>query len=145
MVSGMLFVLICMYVLVPLIELFTNPDSETKPFPYKMLFPYDANNGIFYILTYVLTSLAGFGVVTTLFAEDSLFGFFVAYICGQFRLLHRDIDGLMRTAQLNALRKCKDGRASVEEDLHRECNLLLNKCIQKHNKIIAFVLKYSRI
>lgn len=136
MISGMLFVLICMYVIVPLFELFTEPDSKNKPFPYKMVFPYNANNGILYILTYIFTSLAGFGVVTTLFAEDSLFGFFVAYICGQFELLHRDIERLMKTAQLTAIRNSKNSKQIQEYDVQRECNLLLRLVIQKHNVII---------
>lgn len=138
LVSGMLFVLIWMYVLVPLVELFTNEAGAAKPFPYKMVFPYDANNGLLYACTYFFTSLAGFGVVTTLFAEDSLFGFFVAYVCGQFKLLHSDIDGLMLKAQSNAAGKT--GTDVREKDVQRECNLLLKKCIHHHNTIIRFVI-----
>lgn len=133
----MLFVLIWMYVLVPLVELFTNEADAAKPFPYKMVFPYDANNGLLYASTYFFTSLAGFGVVTTLFAEDSLFGFFVAYICGQFRLLHSDIGAIMERAQKNAAHR--SGSDVSEKDVQRECNLLLKKSIHHHNKIIRFL------
>lgn len=97
LVSGLMFLLICMYVLVPLYELFTAPDATAKPFPYKMIFPYNANAGPAYGLTYVLTSMAGFGVVSTLFAEDSLFGFYVSHVCGQLRMLHARIAVLRRT------------------------------------------------
>lgn len=96
MVSGLMFLLICMYVLVPLFELFTAPDAAAKPFPYKMIFPYNANAGPVYGLTYVLTSMAGFGVVSTLFAEDSLFGFYVSHVCGQLQMLHAKIAVLRR-------------------------------------------------
>lgn len=131
-----------MYVTVPLFELFTQTDpTKDKPFPYKMIFPYDANSGLLYVLTYILTSLAGFGVVTTLFSEDSLFGFFVAYTCGQFKLLHRDIDSIMKTGQLNAIQRLSHSTGSIQEcDIQTEYKLLLNDVIRKHNIIIGLVV-----
>ena len=139
-ISIMLFILICMYVIVPLIELFTEPDAKEKPFPYKMIFPYNANNGILYVITYILKSLAGFGVVTTLFAEDSLFGFFVAYTCGQFKLLHRDINAIMKRGQMNAIKRAAkniDNLGQIREsDIQLEYKYLLMDVIRKHNTLI---------
>lgn len=135
----MLFVLIWMYVLLPLIELFSDLNSPNKPFPYKMVFPYNANHGFVYGLTYFLTSLAGFGVVTTLFSEDSLFGFFIAYACGQFRLLHRDIGNIIRDGQQIAIEKNTNllsGNLVQESLIQREYRLLLAKVIRQHNTII---------
>lgn len=138
-ISAMLFVLIWMYVLLPLIELFSDLNSANKPFPYKMVFPYNANYGFAYGITYFLTSLAGFGVVTTLFAEDSLFGFFIAYTCGQFRLLYRDINNIIRDGQQIAIEKNRNllsGNSVQERLIQLEYRSLLAKVIRQHNIII---------
>nr|QGW45441.1 odorant receptor 68 [Bradysia odoriphaga] len=134
-ISAMLFVLICMYVILPLFELIHVTDSGSKPFPYKMIFPYDAYSTFPYVVTYFLTSLAGFGVVTTLFAEDSLFGFFVAYTCGQFAILHEKINGIVDRVDTK----------STKTDLHmtlcaREMTrkLRLKLIIDHHNTITKF-------
>lgn len=104
-VSLLQFVLIWMYILLPLLELSGLNEGDEKPFPYNMLFPYDANHGLTYSVTYFLTSLAGFGVVTNLFSEDSLFGFFTTHTCGRFRLLHERISNVIRDGQECALKK----------------------------------------
>lgn len=105
-ISLLQFVLIWMYILLPLLELYGMKDDVEKPFPYRMKFPYDANRPVAYSLTYFFTSLAGFGVVTNLFSEDSLFAFFTTHTCGRFRLLHERIMHLMRNGQKTALKKC---------------------------------------
>lgn len=107
------FLLICIYVILPLVLLATGPDVDTinvpkgaflyetvKPFPYPMLFPYNANHGISYLITYIYTSFSGFAVVTTLFSEDSLFCCFLTYACGRFELLHEEIRTLKRHKNL---------------------------------------------
>lgn len=104
-ISLLQFVLILMYILLPLLELMSLEEGGEKPFPYRMLFPYNANPPLAYSITYFLTSLAGFGVVTNLFSEDSLFGFFTTHTCGRFRLLHERIDCLMRSSQERAMEK----------------------------------------
>lgn len=106
-----------------------------------MRFPYDANHGISYAVTYFLTSLAGFGVVTTLFSEDSLFGFFTSHACGQFRLLHQHVDGIMRTGQSNAAKQyCNQLTNGTEtrriERIQTEYRQLLVKIIRHHNVLI---------
>lgn len=140
-ISAMLFVLIWMYVLLPLVELFSDLDAANKPFPYKMVFPYNANYGFAYGITYFLTSLAGFGVVTTLFAEDSLFGFFIAYTCGQFRLLYRDISNIIHDGQQIAMEKNRNllsgtGTRAQELAIQQEYRALLVNIIRNHNTII---------
>lgn len=140
-ISVMLFILIWMYVLLPLIELYNDLDSVNRPFPYKMIFPYNANNGFAYGITYFLTSLAGFGVVTTLFAEDSLFGFFIAYTCGQFRLLFRDINNIIYDGQQIAMEKNRHLLTNMsakrkEHLIQLEYRALLVKAIRSHNVII---------
>lgn len=127
LVSGLMFVLICMYVLVPLIELFTISETDEKPFPYKMVFPYDANSGIVYAMTYLFTSVAGFGVVATLFSEDSLFGFYVSHVCGQFKLLHVKIADMTHSIQMQNIQGRK------KSDMHRT----LKGIIVEHNIIIG--------
>lgn len=104
-VSLLQFVLIWMYILLPLLELPGLNEDDEKPFPYNMLFPYDANHGLTYSVTYFLTSLAGFGVVTNLFSEDSLFGYFTTHTCARFRLLHARISSVIRDSQESALKK----------------------------------------
>lgn len=104
-ISLLQFVLILMYILLPLLELYGLEEGGEKPYPYRMLFPYDANPPLAYSITYFLTSLAGFGVVTNLFSEDSLFGFFTTHTCGRFRLLHEHISSLIRNGQERALEK----------------------------------------
>lgn len=147
-VSLLQFILIWMYILLPLLELFTDVDAANKPFPYKMRFPYDANHGISYALTYFLTSLAGFGVVTTLFSEDSLFGFFIAHTCGQFRLLHQHIDGIVRTGQLNAAKRYPGHPANggtqrhrMQESIQREYRHALVRIIRHHNVLIRYAAR----
>lgn len=150
-VSVMQFTLICMYVILPLIELSTNSESYLleKPFPYKMIFPYDAsNNGnLVYIITYFITSLAGFCVVVTLFAEDSLFCYFLSYSCGQFKLLHHNLQiqatqelqpppdeaGSIRPLGLNRMRK--EQLLAIE---HAKAVDNMKLMVDKHNMIISF-------
>lgn len=107
-ISLLQFVLIWLYILLPLLDLYNLEEGADKPYPYNMLFPYDANPVVAYSITYFLTSLAGFGVVTNLFSEDSLFAFFTTHTCGRFRLLHEHIDHVMRNGQEKALRKYPD-------------------------------------
>lgn len=137
MISAMLFVLICMYVILPLFELINVTDSNSKPFPYKMIFPYDAYSTFTYVVTYFLTSLAGFGVVTTLFSEDSLFGFFVAYTCGQFTILHKKIDGIIDREKVISSKK--PARKTVAQyDKQVRSTIQLKQIIVHHNQIIKY-------
>lgn len=141
-VSAMLFVLICMYVILPLFELINVTDSQSKPFPYKMIFPYDAYNTFTYVITYFLTSLAGFGVVTTLFSEDSLFGFFVAYTCGQFTILHNKIDNIIDQGNINSTKKAI--KLAAQYDRQVTSKLQLKQIIDHHNKIIKYNNQFVR-
>ncbi|XP_037932098.1 odorant receptor 13a [Teleopsis dalmanni] len=131
--------LILMYCFLPLVELFTmGLDADEKPFPYKMLFPYDAHHGWRYVLTYIFTSYAGICVVTTLFAEDSIFGFFVTYTCGQFRILHKNID----TIVLDARKYIFDTVGVINPNTHillqLEYNRRLKEIARRHSKLIEF-------
>lgn len=132
LISLLQFNLICIYVILPLFELATSPSVDgaaaakgvflyetVKPFPYPMLFPYNANHGLAYFLTYLFTSFSGFAVVTTLFSEDSLFCCFLTYSCGRLQLLHEEI---------RQLRRHKD----------------LRRVVEMHNQIIDFCRKLER-
>lgn len=99
------FVLIWFYVTIPLFYLYNLADGADKPYPYRMLFPYNANKPVAYGITYFLTSFAGFGVDCHLFAEDSLFAFFTTHTCGRFRLMHERISNIMHNGQERALEK----------------------------------------
>ncbi|EDX18048.1 GD17258 [Drosophila simulans] len=60
--TSLLSCLIIMYCVLPLVEIFFGPayDAQNKPFPYKMIFPYDAQSSwIRYVMTYIFTSLRG--------------------------------------------------------------------------------------
>nr|QKN21470.1 odorant receptor [Zeugodacus tau] len=141
-ISALQSCLITMYCLLPLVELYmltvnTAPDvfeSVEKPFPYKMLFPYDANHGWRYALTYLFTAWAGVCVVTTLFAEDSLFGFFTTYTCGQFRILHMQIDNIIP----DSYAATRAGRGT-EADFQRESVRRLDRIAGKHCVLFNFV------
>lgn len=138
-ISLLQFVLIWMYILLPLLELYNIEAGVEKPFPYRMLFPYDANKTISYSVTYFLTSLAGFGVVTNLFSEDSLFAFFTTHTCGRFRLLHDHISNLMRNGQEHAITKYKnltDWSAVRPAIVQREYRNHLIRFIHDHNILI---------
>ncbi|EDW71039.2 uncharacterized protein Dvir_GJ17123 [Drosophila virilis] len=124
--------LILMYCVLPLVELFwiVGIDASIKPFPYKMHFPYDPNkNWIRYILTYLFTAYAGICVVTTLFAEDSLLGFFITHMCGQFCLLHERID---------ALRNLTNKQTSFGKNMDDQIKQMrsLKQASEHHNKLI---------
>ncbi|KAH8421372.1 hypothetical protein KR009_003285 [Drosophila setifemur] len=124
--TALLSCLIIMYCAMPLVELLLSLglDAAEKPFPYKMVFPYDPySSWLTYVLTYMFTSYAGICVVTTLFAEDSLFGFFITYTCGQFQLLHESIDNLFMVGNVK------------EQHLQQR---RLKSIVQKHNNIIRF-------
>lgn len=128
------FHLICIYNLLPLFELFfestpaVDPRKMQKgiflyetvrPYPYPMLFPYNANYGFSYFITYIYTAFSGFAVVTTLFSEDSLFCVFLNYACGSFELLHEEI---------RTLKQHKD----------------ISRIVGLHNKIIDFCQKLEK-
>lgn len=126
------FLLINIYVILPLFELITSPAVDgvnvpkgaflyetVRPFPYPMLFPYNANHGLSYLFTYIYTSFSGFAVVTTLFSEDSLFCSFLTYACGRLELLHEEI-----------------------RDLKRRKNL--PRVVELHNQIIDFCTKLEQ-
>lgn len=131
--TALLSCLIIMYCALPLIELSLNfgLDSKEKPFPYKMIFPYDPDSSwMRYALTYIFTSYAGICVVTTLFAEDSLFGFFITYTCGQFRVLHKNINKLFTEEKVYA------GDNEICAYTQRMQLKRLKRIIDKHNRII---------
>ncbi|XP_075158739.1 odorant receptor 13a [Haematobia irritans] len=130
--------LISMYCILPLVVLFADVglDADEKPFPYKMLFPYDAHHGWKYVATYIFTTFAGVCVVTTLFAEDSIFGFFVTYTCGKFAILHERIDNLIWDAN-RMIRNNKDNERHVQEMYVK----MLNRIAYDHNKLIEFSAK----
>lgn len=147
-VSLLQFVLILMYILLPLLELYGLAADAEKPYPYRMLFPYNANPPLAYSITYFLTSLAGFGVVTNLFSEDSLFGFFTTHTCGRFRLLHERIACLMRNAQERALQKYPHLMAHNWSKvrnaiIQREYNEHLVRIIHDHRTLIRYEGKIS--
>lgn len=124
--------LILMYCILPLVILFFDVglDAAEKPFPYKMLFPFNANYGWRYVITYIFTSYAGICVVTTLFAEDSIFGFFITYTWGKFKILHQRIDNIIIDAsQLTPYKH-------VEGAIQNTYTLLLNNIAYDHNKLI---------
>ena len=140
-VSLLQFVLIWLYILLPLLELSSLEEGDEKPFPYRMLFPYNANTGIAYSVTYFLTSLAGFGVVTNLFSEDSLFGFFTTHTCGRFRSLHERILNVMRDSQESALKKYPNLMgaeliAARSEIIQREYREHFIRIVHDHNILI---------
>lgn len=124
--------LICIYIILPILEFFFDSSATeadpynvskgailydtVRPFPYPMLFPYNANHGLSYLFTYIYTSFSGFVVVTTMFSEDSLFCFFLTYTCGRIEVLHEEI---------RELKKHKD----------------LSRIVQLHNQIIDFCYK----
>lgn len=131
-----------MYVLGPLYELFaiTDPNAP-KPFPYRMKFPYDANHGLSYAITYFITSLAGLGVVNTLLSEDSLFAFFITYTCGQFRMIHKSIDNLIYMGQERVKQRHRNTMMLHSVDVQKvyiqhEYHALLVKIIKHHNIVI---------
>lgn len=163
-ISLLQFVLIWMYILLPLLELPNLEDGGEKPYPYRMLFPYDANKTVAYSVTYFLTSyvnqnksffphflanysyvlysrLAGFGVVTNLFSEDSLFGFFTTHTCARFRLLHERISSLMRDSQERAIEKYPNLMAPTNSTIRsaaiqREYRDHMIRIIHDHNILI---------
>lgn len=119
--------LISTYCVLPLIEIFilgmfTGEDDE-KPFPYKMIFPYSTKSSLSYGLTYLGSCIAGFTVVCVFFAGDALFGFYVVFTCGQFRILHEEIGNIFnsgnRRGKLNAA-------ARKHQKLIQFCHLLDN-------------------
>lgn len=144
-ISALQFVLIWMYILLPLLELYNDKNPESKPFPYKMIFPYDADHSWQYGVTYFLTSLAGFGVVTTLFSEDSIFAFFTTYACGQFYLLHKRIDDIMIDGQSAIIDKYLK---NADNSVHRREKILIQykyrqifvDIVRDHNVLIEYVL-----
>lgn len=143
-ISWLQFVLIWMYILLPLLDLYNLEADGEKPFPYRMLFPYNANKPVAYSVTYFLTSLAGFGVVTNLFSEDSLFAFFTTHTCGRFRMLHQQISELMRSSQESALVKyphlMTDNRSATRDAIiQREYRDRMIRIIHDHRILIRYL------
>lgn len=140
-ISWLQFILIWMYIALPLFELLTIGPDDPKPYPYRMSFPYNANEPVAYGITYFLTSLAGYGVVTNLFSEDSLFAYFTTHTCGRLKLLHSDIANILRNGQRHALAndatliKTNLSHAQIF-NVQREYKQQLIKFIHDHNTII---------
>lgn len=139
--STMLFCLIVIYCILPLIELISQPDASQKPFPYLMLFPYDANHGLAYAVTYFLTSAAGFCVVTTFFAEDSLFGFFIVHLCVQFDALHKAISTMIVQSFQETLNAASSDVAlsELQRRISHKQKIKLIKMVRLHNSLIEYV------
>lgn len=138
------FLLISLYILLPLLELRNIEEGAKKPFPYQMIFPYDANRPVAYSVTYFFTSLAGIGVVTNLFSEDSLFAFFTTHTCGRFRLLHERCNNVMRIGQERALEKYPNlmtNKLSTVRNaiIQREYRNHLLRIIKDHRMLIRYV------
>lgn len=131
----MAFLLICMYVTVPIFEYFFN--NSVKQFPYKMSFPYDPYNGYKYIFTYFVTSVSGFAVVFTLFAEDSFLCYFITYSCGQLKIIQRNIENIMETGHKNVIRRSLYNPSLF--DYRREYQRELTSIIGHHNVLIRLV------
>lgn len=145
-ISLLQLILILLYIMLPLFELFTIEEGSLKPYPYNMKFPYDANRPGTYAITYFLTSLAGFGVVTNLFSEDSLFAFFTTYTCGRLRVIQEDISKIMHRGQM-AYKKISDPNKHTSYKIYslmvqREYMSQLIKIIKDHNTVIRLVKCY---
>lgn len=129
-----------MYVLAPLYEIFSDMNPSNKPYPYRMKFPYDANHGLTYVFTYIITSIAGLGTLYTLLSEDTLFAFFITYSCGQFRLIHKSIDNLICTGQEVANKRYRKMRENsnihYKNCVQQEYRTLLIKIVKHHNVVI---------
>lgn len=143
-ISLLQFLLILLYILLPLLELFTIEEGSVKPYPYKMKFPYDANRPGTYTITYFLTSLAGFGAVTNLFSEDSLFAFFTTYTCGRLRVIQEDISKIMQRGQTMAFKQNRDMKKRTSYKTHslmvqKEYISQLIQIIKDHNTVIRLV------
>lgn len=143
-ISLLQFILILLYIMLPLFELFTIEEGFAKPYPYNMKFPYDANRPGAYCLTYFLTSLAGFGVVTNLFSEDSLFAFFTTYTCGRLRVIQEDISKMMHRGQTMAFKLNPDLNKRTSSKIHslmvhKEYMCQLIEITKDHNTVIRLV------
>lgn len=125
-----------MYCILPLAELFSDLNAPERPFPYKMVFPYYAQRGAPYVITYIYTAFAGFVAVTTLFSEDSLFGFFIIHTCGRFKVLHKQIEQILPKSYSSAFDKY--GEDVTEKVVQNEYNLELRRIIRAHNVLIKY-------
>lgn len=134
-ISISLLLLIGMYVILPVIDVILHPDMVTKPFPYKMWFPFDAQKPVAYVVTYILTSWAGICVVTTLLAEDSIFCYFIIYTCGQFRILKDKIDKLKDGDEVKANGDVLVDGGGIKKDLRR--------IVGHHNVLIRLIIRQS--
>lgn len=143
-ISLLQFILISLYIMLPLVDLFTIEKGSARPYPYNMKFPYDAYRPGTYAITYFLTSLAGFGVVTNLFSEDSLFAFFTTFTCGRLRVIQEDISKIMHRGQTRAFKQNPDLNKRTSYKLHslkvqKEYISQLIKIIKDHNTVIRLV------
>ncbi|XP_055383205.1 odorant receptor 13a [Condylostylus longicornis] len=143
--SVLMILLISLYCTMPIVELlFLNSELDEKPFPYKMIFFYDAQKPIYrYVLTYIFTAMAGVAVVTTLFAEDSLFGYFVNHCCGQFQILGEEVAKVMPRGYENSLKKY-GSNGLTEALVQREYNYELHKIAKRHSTLIEFCDKLDK-
>ncbi|KAM7361042.1 odorant receptor 13a-like [Cochliomyia hominivorax] len=85
---------LALYSAIPIYVFFTTNqtmESKDKGMPYSMIFPYDAQTGWKYFVTYVAAIFAGYVVISHFYALDAVLIMFVSYLCGQFQILHGDI------------------------------------------------------
>ncbi|KAL5273746.1 Or13a family protein [Megaselia abdita] len=140
-----------LYALPPIIALIIDPFSQTKPFVYPSVFPYDAQSVGRFLFVNLSFTFIGIFTVTLWNAEDVFISIIMSYTQARYQMLYEELDGLcnfegnikiyrsklkliMKNQQI--LQRCKD----LSQDLFSFSMFIAMAYATLHFCMISFVL-----
>ncbi|KAI8130121.1 Odorant receptor 13a [Lucilia cuprina] len=159
----LMFNVLILYSIIPIFVFFTTNqslESKDKRMPYSMIFPYDAQTGYIYFVTYIAAILAGYVVISHFYALDALLLMFVSYLSGQFEILHGEIVRLIPECHAEWLKRYGveigvsiGGNNDVGYDAQPDARMLkllqdmytkrLHELSARHNDLISFSVRLN--
>ncbi|XP_075161190.1 odorant receptor 13a-like [Haematobia irritans] len=112
--------------------------SPDKHLSYNMYLPYDVQKPTNFILTTMGTYVFGLTGATTIYAMDCLMSFFVSFLCGQFEILHGEIDRLIPECHTEWKSEITTTNGRELWQLHAKYENRLQELIVRHNDLIKF-------
>ncbi|XP_061395443.1 odorant receptor 13a-like [Musca vetustissima] len=145
-----LWAVLVIYCALPIVMLITNGqtlNSRDKTLPYPMMFPYDPQKPLNYILTYIASFYTGAITVTLFYATDAILAIFISFLCGQFEILHGNIVRLIPDCHAECL-NINGSSSSIGNNLdflHSLYVKRLHELSNTHAKLIRFCMELENM